>query len=69
MNVKKQTCQRCRGATISTQMSRFNTEMCCGACITAEKAHPKYSAAAEEELRQCKMGNYNFEGIGKPEDL
>lgn len=69
MSIKKQTCERCKGATISTRMSRFNTEMCCDGCVEKEKAHPKYSAAVEEELRQCRMGNYNFDGIGKPEDL
>lgn len=69
MSLGEQKCARCEQSTTSTRMSRFNTEMCCDGCIKKEKAHPQYAAAAAEELRQCRMGNYNFEGIGKPEDL
>jgi hypothetical protein len=50
-------------------MSRFNTEMCCMACIDKERAHPKYKEAEEVEIRQVRAGNYNYPGIGKPADL
>ncbi len=62
-------CDRCGGdATIST-MSRFNTDTICMECERKEKAHPLYAEAARVELEAVKRGDYNFHGIGKPEDL
>lgn len=63
-------CPRCRRLNPdSLTMSRFNTQMICPACEDAERAHPKYAEAAEAELLQCMMGNFNYEGIGLPPEL
>jgi hypothetical protein len=62
-------CARCRKETRQTQMSRFNTDICCPDCIDKEKEHPKYREAADAELAEVKKGNMNFPGIGKPSDL
>lgn len=50
-------------------MSRFNTECCCMDCIETEKRHPDYQRAYDAELQAVKNGDYNYPGIGKPEDL
>lgn len=50
-------------------MSRFNTDIICSPCEEKEKAHPAYAEAARVELEECLKGNYNYKGIGKPEDL
>jgi hypothetical protein len=50
-------------------MSRFNTDIICTKCEEKEKAHPRYKEAWEAELREVQAGNYNYPGIGKPEDL
>jgi len=50
-------------------MSRFNTDIICVPCEDKEKAHPLYEKAWEAELAAVKAGDYNYPGIGKPEDL
>lgn len=62
-------CQRCRKETDGYTMSRFNTELICMDCFDKEQKHLKYAEAAERELQECKRGNSNFKGIGKPADL
>lgn len=62
-------CDRCGQPTHTWRMSRFNTECCCPLCLAAEEKHPDYAQAAEAELRAVQSGDYNFPGIGKPEDL
>ncbi len=62
-------CQRCREDKGSIQMSIFNTQMCCPECIDKERAHPKFKEARDTELDALSKGNYNFPGIGLPEDL
>jgi len=62
-------CKRCGKDKGAFTMSRFNTDRICMDCQEKEKAHPDYPKAVEAELAQCKQGNYNFEGIGKPADL
>lgn len=71
MNEKvKGKCDRCSCSTnnIST-MSMFNNDIICIPCKEVEKNHPDYQRASDVELSECKKGNYNFEGIGLPEDL
>ena len=63
------TCDRCHKKTMSSTMSRFNTDNICEPCEDKEKAHPRYKEAREVELEHVKRGNYNFPGIGKPVDL
>ena len=62
-------CERCGNGTTTHQMSFFNTQMCCPACIEQERAHPKYAEAREAEWMALKAGDRNFDGIGLPNDL
>ena len=41
-------------------MSFLNTQMCCMDCLDKERDHPKYKDAKEEEARQVRAGNYNY---------
>lgn len=63
------TCDRCGGDASTSIMSRFNTDTICLLCQKKEKAHPAYAEAARVELEAVKRGDYNFPGIGRPEDL
>jgi hypothetical protein len=38
-------------------------------CKEKEKQHPDYERAVERERQEVLNGNYNFEGIGLPDDL
>lgn len=62
-------CERCRSKTSITRMSIFNTDMCCIECIEIEKKHPEYKRAVKIELQALVTGDYNFPGIGLPNDL
>jgi len=69
-------CERCGVTTTLLTMSRFNTQMICVArpdgqptCEQREKAHPAYPAAAHAELDAVRRGEWNFPGVGKPDDL
>lgn len=62
-------CDRCQKETSIFQMSRFNTDNCCPACLTLERMHPLYRAACKAEADAVARGDYNFPGIGLPEDL
>ena len=53
-------CKRCWKETPFLSMSFLNTQMCCVDCLDKEKDHPQYKEAKEEELRQVKAGNYNY---------
>jgi hypothetical protein len=50
-------------------MSKFNLDVICFPCKRKEEKHPSYPAAVAAEEAACKRGDYNFPGIGKPEDL
>lgn len=63
------TCDRCSYPSMVTQMSLFNTEMCCIICIEIERAHPDFPKARARELDELLKGNVNFPGIGLPKDL
>ncbi len=63
------TCDRCQVKTLSTIMSFFNQDVLCMDCKDKEKAHPRYAEAVKAEFEACNSGDYNFPGIGKPEDL
>jgi len=62
-------CERCGGESKNFKGSYFNTEMICGTCQEKEQQHESYKLAVEVENMQVKMGNYNYEGIGLPNDL
>lgn len=63
------TCDRCKEEAKIFQMSRFNTDNCCMECLEKEKRHPMYAKAVAAERAAVLAGNYNFEGIGLPDDL
>lgn len=69
MGLENGLCDRCGKPVRALRMSMFCTEMCCQACLNKEKRHPDYEKARQAEQEEIKKGNYNFEGIGKPEDL
>jgi len=50
-------------------MSMFNTQMICMTCKDTEKQHTKYKEAEQADIEAIKNKNYNFEGIGLPDDL
>lgn len=62
-------CERCGKETTTTMCSMFNTETICMACKERERKHPKYAEAREAERQAVLNGDYNFAGIGKPDDL
>lgn len=62
-------CERCNKPTFDSIMSKFNTQMICTECKTIEKAHPSYQRASDAEVSEVRSGNYNFEGIGLPDEL
>ena len=62
-------CNRCHKPSASYRMSRFNTQMCCDACLQKEQAHPRYPEAEAAELAAVRAGDLNFPGIGLPADL
>ena len=69
MSLQNGLCDRCRKPVKALRMSMFNTEMCCQACLFKESKHPLYEQARQAERDAVKNGDYNFQGIGKPEDL
>jgi hypothetical protein len=62
-------CDRCGALARATTMSYFNTDTICMDCRTRERAHPKFEEARDAEIAACKGGNFNFPGIGLPDDL
>ena len=62
-------CDRCNSLVNGHTMSMFNTETICLPCARIEEVHPKYKEALKADLAEIRKGNYNFRGIGKPEDL
>jgi hypothetical protein len=69
LKTKPAPCQRCQATTDHTMMSMFNTDIICMACKDRERKHPKYWEAVNAECKAVEVGNTNFAGIGKPEDL
>lgn len=62
-------CERCGTETNTTICSMFNTQEICMECKKKERQHPMYEAAREAERQAVLRGDYNFPGIGKPENL
>lgn len=62
-------CERCHAQTLAITCSMFNTEMICWTCKTRESNHPLYENARSAETDAVLAGDYNFPGIGLPEDL
>jgi ribonuclease HIII len=62
-------CERCYIKTNRHTVSMFNTENICMDCKQKEREHSEFENARKAEHAQLIKGNYNFIGIGKPEDL
>lgn len=62
-------CDRCGKETLATTMSYFNTDTICMKCKDIERAHPMFETARRIETEEVMRGNYNYEGIGLPNDL
>ena len=67
--MSKHKCDRCGKEMTSFRTSFFNTEDCCLECIKKEEVHPLYPKAKEVERNAVLAGDYNFPGIGLPEEL
>lgn len=63
------TCDRCGYETNAFTGSYFNTETICLRCRDLEEQHPKFEEARQAELAAVEQGDYNFRGIGLPNDL
>ena len=61
-------CVRCEKETKHFIVSFFNTDTICMECKEVEKLHPRYEEAKEIEHHEVVKGNYNYEGIGLPDD-
>lgn len=62
-------CDRCGEPMRAWTVSYFNYDRICMNCDKAERAHPDFHRAVAEETAACQRGDYNFPGIGKPDDL
>ena len=62
-------CDRCHTPTTVTSMSWFNTQMCCEDCLEKEQQHPDFKKAVQADENAVRAGDFNFPGIGKPDDL
>jgi hypothetical protein len=63
-------CERCSNSEPKAiTCSYFNTQMICMKCKEKEKKHERYDEAKAVESEEVRNGNYNFEGIGLPNDL
>lgn len=62
-------CERCRKEAVGLMMSMFNTDMICNNCHLLETSHPDFERARQEEQDAISRGEYNFPGIGLPDDL
>ena len=70
-SMRREICDRCKQPPINstTIKSMFNQDVLCMGCKDTEKKHPKYKDAHDADNAAIKSGDYNFKGIGKPEDL
>lgn len=62
-------CDRCGKEMQMYKMSYFNEDEICSSCLKEEEQHPLYAKAKQVELEHVKNGDYNFPGIGLPNDL
>ncbi len=66
--LKKKNCDRCGKPLTGRIMSMFNTDVICQECKEKERQHPDYKKAQDADNAEIKKGNYNFQGIGYPDE-
>ena len=64
-----QHCERCLTQTHILTGSWFDTAMICLKCDEAELNHQDIEIAKAAERSAVMQGDFNFPGIGKPQDL
>lgn len=63
-------CNRCKKENAKLLfLSVFNEENICISCKEKEEKHTLYKDALIADRKALKEGNYNFKGIGLPNDL
>lgn len=62
-------CERCGEQHVPLIGSYFDESMICPRCEAIERQHPDFKRARDTEMQQVRAGNYNYPGIGLPEDL
>ncbi len=62
-------CDRCEKKTTHRRVSMFNAEMICHNCQLLEIEHPRFEKAREAINDAISRGDYEFAGIGLPENL
>ena len=62
-------CARCNKESRAITGSFFNEDLICLECRDIESLHPDYKKAKDIEHQEVVKGNYNFEGIGLPDDF
>jgi len=67
--VKEMRCNRCNEDMTAFHGSWFTSEVICSICEQVEKLHPLFELAQEIENIALLLKDYNFPGIGKPEDF
>lgn len=63
-----QICDRCGKEARIMRGSFFNSELICLECDNIERHHPDYAEAKRIEHEELVKGNYNFQGVGLPEN-
>lgn len=61
-------CHRCGKKVDVHTMSKFNLDLLCLGCWTEEREHPDYEKACQAENDAVLRGDYNFPGIGFPQE-
>ncbi len=71
--MKKQTdvisCDRCKIETNTFSVSYFNTDSICTECEKIESVHPLFQPAKRANDDAICRGEFDFEGVGLPDDF
>ena len=62
-------CDRCNKKIHIQRKSMFNNDMICQGCQLLEKEHTQFEKARDAVIDSISRGDYEFEGIGLPENL
>lgn len=62
-------CDRCKHETPDHLVSMFNADLICSPCQRLEKEHSQFEKATQAVIDSVSKGDYEFEGIGLPENL